>query len=85
MIATLTKLMNDYQIHFHLDRSYKQAIPEHLKSEIAFQGGDVDPDKARIAFCGFVFKGKDTYVFMPRGSSLKQNDQSDIEMARLLF
>jgi hypothetical protein len=85
MKVPLTKLMSDYQIHLHLDRSYKQTIPDHLKSEIAFQGGDVDPDKARIAFCGFIFKGKDTYVFMPRGSTLKQDGLGDIEMARLLF
>ena len=80
-----TKQMNDYQIHLHLDRSYKQAIPDHLKSEITLQGGDIDPSKARIAFCGFLFKGKDAYVFMPRGSNLKEDGLNRIELARMLF
>ena len=77
--------MSDYQIHLHLDRAFKQSIPDHLKGDIALQGGDIDPDKARIAFCGFLFKGKDTYVFMPRGSVVRKNDLRDIELARLLF
>ena len=85
MKTFLTKQMNDYQIHLYLDRAYKQVIPDHLKSEIALQGGDIDPDKARVAFCGFLFKGKDTYVFLPRGSSLKQNDLTNVDLARLLF
>lgn len=79
------KLMNSYQIRLYLDRSFKQAIPDSLKGDIAFQSGDIDPDRARIAFCGFIFKGKDTFVFMPRGTSLKQDNFSDVEMARLLF
>lgn len=85
MKAPLTTQMNEYQIHLHLDRSYKQTIPDHLKNEISLQVGDVDSDKAKIAFCGFLFKGKDTYVFMPRGSDIKESSISDVDLARLLF
>lgn len=85
MKTPLTTQMNDHQIHLHLDRSYKQTIPDHLKSEISLQVGDVDSDKARIAFCGFLFKGKDTYVFMPRGSIIKESRLSEVDLARLLF
>lgn len=81
----VAKQMNDDQIHLHLDRSYRQTIPDHLKSDIGSQGGDVDPDKARIAFCGLLFKGQDAYVFMPRGSSLAHKDFSRRDLARLLF
>jgi hypothetical protein len=77
--------MNNDLIHIHLDRSYKQAIPDSLKSEIALQIGDIDPDRTKIAFCGFLFKGKDTYVFMPRGSSIKDSALTNIDQARLLF
>ena len=85
MRQSLTKQMNNDLIHIHLDRSYKQTIPDNLKSEIALQIGDVDPDRAKIAFCGFLFKGKEAYVFMPRGSSIKQSTLSNMELARLLF
>ena len=77
--------MSDNHLHIHLDRSYKHSVPDHLKSEIAIQGGDTDPEKARIAFCGFLFKGKETYVFMPRGSIVKNENLSELELARLLF
>jgi hypothetical protein len=77
--------MNSDFIHIHLDRSYKQTIPDGLKSEIALQIGDVEPDRARIAFCGFVFKGDEVYVFMPRGSDIFQGALTSIELARLLF
>jgi hypothetical protein len=77
--------MNSDLIHIHLDRSYKQAIPDNLKSEIALQIGDVDPDKAKIAFCGFLFKGQEAHVFMPRGSSIKEGALTNSEQARLLF
>jgi hypothetical protein len=77
--------MNNDLIHIHLDRSYKQAIPDNLKSEIALQIGDVDPDRAKIAFCGFLFKGKEAYVFMPRGSNIKEGVLTNMDQARLLF
>jgi hypothetical protein len=77
--------MNNDLIHIHLDRSYKQAIPDNLKSEIALQVGDVDPDRAKIAFCGFLFKGKEAYVFMPRGSRIKGSVLTNMDQARLLF
>jgi hypothetical protein len=77
--------MNNDLIHIHLDRSYKQTIPESLKSEIALQVGEVDPDRAKISFCGFLFKGKEAYVFMPRGSSIKDGALTNMERARLLF
>jgi hypothetical protein len=77
--------MNSEFIHIYLDRSYKQTIPDGLKSEIALQIRDVDPDRARIAFCGFLFKGYEVYVFMPRGSGIFQGALTSIELARLLF
>lgn len=78
--------MNNNLIHIHLDRSYKQTVPDNLKNEIALQiGGDIDPDRAKIAFCGFLFKGKEAYVFMPRGSSIKDGVLTNMEQARLLF
>jgi hypothetical protein len=77
--------MNNDFIHIHLDRSYKQAIPDSLKSEIALQIGNVDPDRAKIAFCGFLFKGKEAYVFMPRGSKIEGGTLTNIDQARLLF
>lgn len=79
------KKMNSSLIHIHLDRSYKQAIPDNLKSEIALQIGDVDPDRAKIAFCGFLFKGEEAHVFMPRGSSIREGALTNSEQARLLF
>lgn len=85
MKAHLTNQMNNYHVHLHLDRSFKQAIPDHLKSEIALQGSDIDSDRARVSFCGFVFKGRDTYVFMPRGSTLGEGNFNAIDLARMLF
>ncbi len=85
MRQLLMKQMNSDLIHIHLDRSYKQTIPDNLKNEIALQIGDIDPDRAKIAFCGFLFKGKEAYVFMPRGSSIKGSTLSNMEQARLLF
>lgn len=77
--------MNNDLIHIHLDRSFKQTIPDSLRSEIALQIGDIDPDRAKIAFCGFLFKGNEAYVFMPRGSSINDGTLTNIEQARLLF
>lgn len=77
--------MNNDLIHIYLDRSYKQTIPDNLKSELSLQIGDIDPDRAKIAFCGFLFKGKDAYVFMPRGSSIREGGLTNMEQARLLF
>lgn len=85
MKPSLTRQMNSDFIHIHLDRSYKRAIPDNLKSEIALQIGDVDPDRAKIAFCGFLFKGKDAYVFMPRGSNINGGVLTNMDQARLLF
>jgi hypothetical protein len=78
-------MMNNDLIHIHLDRSFKQTIPDNLRSEIALQIGDIDPDRAKIAFCGFLFKGNEAYVFMPRGSSINDGTLTNIEQARLLF
>jgi hypothetical protein len=77
--------MNSDFIHINLDRSYKQTIPDNIKSEIALQIGNVDPDRAKIAFCGFLFKGSEAYVFMPRGSNIKDGALTNLDQARLLF
>jgi hypothetical protein len=77
--------MNNDHVHIYLDRSYKQAITDDIKSEIALQTGGVDPNIAKIAFCGFLFKGNEAYVFMPRGSNIEQGALPNIEQARLLF
>jgi hypothetical protein len=77
--------MNNDLIHIHLDRSYSQTIPDNLKNEIALQTSDIELEKSKISFCGFLFKGKDTYVFMPRGSNIEKAALTNTELARLLF
>jgi hypothetical protein len=77
--------MKNELIHIHLDRSYKQAIPDDLKNEISLQIGNIDSDRAKISFCGFLFKGSEAYVFMPRGSNIKAGAFTKTEHARLLF
>jgi hypothetical protein len=85
MLLKLVKLMNNGFIHIHLDRSHKQAIPDHIKNDISLQFGGSDQDSEKIFFCGFLFKGSEAHVFMPRGTNTKQNKFSNIELARLLF
>ena len=68
-----------------MDRSYKQYIPDFLKEEIANQAGDVEQDRSRIAFCGFVLREDEVHLFMPRGTDIHAATLNPSEKAKLLF
>jgi hypothetical protein len=82
---TGSKKMNDDLIHLELDRSFKHSLPAELLDEISKQQLDIDKEKSRISFCGFLLIGRETYVFMPRGSDIDDGSVSKIQLARLLF
>jgi len=72
-------------VKIYVDRTYSQSIPDRLRIEIARQMGDVEVDKNKIAFCGFVMHGNETFVFMPRGHVIHESRYGAEETARLLF
>lgn len=72
-------------IQIYVDRTNSQSIPDRLKAEIARQIGDVEVEKNKIAFCGFVMHGNETFVFMPRGHVIPESQYTAEETARLLF
>ena len=72
-------------IQLFIDRSYAQSIPDRLKVEIARQIGDLETERNKISFCGFVLHRHEVFVFMPRGHVISQSKYSSKESARLLF
>jgi hypothetical protein len=72
-------------IQIYVDRTYLQSIPDRLKIEIARQIGDVEVEKNKIAFCGFVLHRNEIFVFMPRGHAIHESQHTAEETARLLF
>lgn len=77
--------MTNPAVKVYLDRSYKQYIPDFLKDEITKQAGDIEQDRSRIAFCGFVLRGNEVHVFMPRGTDLNAASSNPTDKAKLLF
>lgn len=72
-------------VRIYVDRSYAQTIPEKLRTEIYRQVGDVEEEKSKIPFCGFILHGRETSVFMPRGHVVSISNHSAQDLARLLF